>query len=207
MSLFNDVIDELENPVIVNIGDSAGTHLQYIKGIYSENKRIRSLSVNLDPEAVKRIKEIGLEAIQARVEDMHNYKINADVFVCFETHEHLMSPINFLHELLSKTTAKYLIITVPYLRNSRVGLYHIRKGYKDNVSAENMHIYELDPEDWKLIVMHSGWAIVKEKIYLQYPKKSLLRITKALWRKYDFEGFFGMVLRKDDIWSSKYNDW
>jgi len=207
ISLLDDVINRLENPVIVDIGDSAGTHLQYIQELYSENNNIRCLSVNLDPEAIKKIKEKGFEAIQTRAENLYNYNINVDVFLCFQTLEHLMSPINFLYELSSKTTAKYLIITVPYLKNSRVGLYHIRRGDKEDVCAENTHIFELNPEDWKLIVRHSGWRIIKEMVYLQYPKRSLLRITKALWRKYDFEGFYGMILERNDVWSSRYKDW
>ncbi|MBZ0109647.1 MAG: hypothetical protein K8F52_13360 [Candidatus Scalindua rubra] len=207
ISLLDNVINKLENPVIVDIGDSAGTHLQYIQELYSENNNIRCISVNLDPEAIKKIKEKGFEAIQARAENLHDYNINADVFLCFQTLEHLMNPINFLYKLSSRTTAKYLIITVPYLKNSRIGLYHIRCGDKDDACAENTHIFELNPEDWKLIVRHSGWSVTKERVYLQYPKRSLLRITKALWRKYDFEGFYGMVLERNDEWSSRYKDW
>jgi hypothetical protein len=50
-----------ERITIVDIGDSAGTHLQYIKGLH-QDRNIRSLSVNVDSEAVSRIKEKGLEA-------------------------------------------------------------------------------------------------------------------------------------------------
>jgi len=207
ISLFNNVIDEFENPVIVDIGDSAGTHLQYINGLYSKNKNIRSLSVNLDPEAVKRVKEKGLEAIQSRVEDLQNYNINADLILCFETLEHLMNPCCFLYELMKNTNVKYLVITVPYLKRSRVGLRHIRREKGDIVQAENTHIFELSPEDWKLILRHSGWDIVKEDIFLQYPRKSPYRFTKLLWRKYDFEGFYGLILKRDNTWSSRYLDW
>jgi hypothetical protein len=50
-----------ERITIVDIGDSAGTHLQYIKGFH-QDRNIRSLSVNVDSEAVSRIKEKGLDA-------------------------------------------------------------------------------------------------------------------------------------------------
>jgi hypothetical protein len=207
ISLFDDVVGELENPVIVDIGDSAGTHLQYINGLYSKNKNIRSLSVNLDPEAVRRIKGKGLEAIQSRVEDLQNYNINADVFLCFETLEHLMNPCYFLYELMKKTNVKYLVVTVPYLKRSRVGLHHIRCEKGDIVQAENTHVFELSPGDWKLILRHSGWDIVKDDIFLQYPRRSLYRFTKLLWRKYDFEGFYGLILKRDWTWPSRYLDW
>lgn len=112
-----------------------------------------------------------------------------------------------MHELSVKTNARYLIITVPYLRKSRVGLHHIRNNHRDNVNAENTHIFELGTEDWKLIANHSGWVVVKEKIYLQYPRRSLWHMTKPLWRRFDFEGFYGLILKRDEAWSSKYFNW
>ena len=207
ISLVNEVIGEFDKPTIVDIGDSAGTHLQYIIGLHSKNKKIQCLSVNLDAQAVEKIKQKGLEAVNARAEDLHKYNIKADMFISFETLEHLMNPCHFLYELSIKTNAKYLVITVPYLQNSRVGLHHIRGGGLRDVYAENTHIFELSPKDWKLLVKHSGWNVAQERIYLQYPKRGFLWITKALWRRFDFEGFYGMILTKDNTWSSKYMDW
>jgi 2-polyprenyl-3-methyl-5-hydroxy-6-metoxy-1,4-benzoquinol methylase len=207
ISLVNDIIGEIDKPTIIDIGDSAGTHLQYIMGLHSKNKDIKCLSVNLDDQAVRKIKEKGLEAVNARAEDLHKYNINPDIFLCFEILEHLMNPSYFLYELSTKTNAKYLIITVPYLKNSRVGLHHIRRGVIGNIYAENTHIFELSPKDWKLLVKHSGWNISKERIYFQYPLKGFLRITKPLWKYRDFEGFYGMVLTRDNTWSSQYMHW
>lgn len=207
ISLVNEFISEFEKPTIVDIGDSAGTHLQYIIGLHSKNIKIQCLSVNLDAKAVEKIKQKGLEAVNARAEDLHKYNIDADIFLCFETLEHSMNPCHFLHELSTKTNAKYMVITVPYLKNSRVGLHHIRGGVLRNVYAEHTHIFELSPKDWKLLVRHSGWSISQERIYLQYPKWRLFWFTKALWRRFDFEGFYGMILTKDDTWSSRYMDW
>ncbi len=206
ISLVQKVINELESPVIVDIGDSAGTHLQYIMGLYNK-KKLECLSVNLDLEAVERIKEKGLAAVHAKAEDISKYNIDADIFLCFELLEHLMNPCLFLHQLSEKTNAKYLIFTVPYRKESRVGLYHIRAGRKENVSAENTHIFELNPEDWKLISKHSGWEIFEERIFLQYPRRGLLRATQPLWKRYDHEGFYGLILKRDNAWSAKYEDW
>jgi hypothetical protein len=210
MSLVGRVIDEFESPVIVDIGDSSGTHLRYIQGLYSKRKTIRSLSVNINAESVERIKSMGLEAVQARAENIEAYNVNPDIFLCFQTLEHIMNPIYFLHDLAVKTTAKYLIVTVPYISESRMGLYHIRDirvDKKGAAIAENTHIFELDPDDWKLLIKHSGWGVKYERIYRQYPVRGALRITKGLWGKFDFEGFYGMILEKDDTWSSKYADW
>lgn len=206
MSIIGKVIKSVDSPIVVDIGDSSGTHLQYIAGLYS-NKRIRALSVNVDIKAVERIKTKGLEAVHARAEDLQHYDVNADIFLCLETLEHLMNPSFFLHELSSKTDAQYLIVTVPYLRKSRVGVHHIRGKTQTPANPENTHIFELSPEDWKLLMLHSGWTVVYEQNYLQYPKRKILRIMQSLWRKFDFEGFCGMILKRDDCWSKKYNGW
>lgn len=207
ISLVNKVIGEFAAPVIVDIGDSAGTHLQYLLGLHAPERKIRCLSVNLDAKAVEKIHAKGLEAVKTRAEDVQNYNIEVDIFMCFQTLEHLMNPSQFLYDLSTKTCAKHLIITVPYLRTSRVGLHHIRSGCEQEVQAEKTHIFELCPADWKLLLRHSGWDAVSEEIYLQYPRRGIWRMTQPFWRKFDFEGFYGMILKRDQSWSSKYLDW
>lgn len=207
MSLIDRVINEFEQAVIADVGDSSGTHLEYITVLYSKDKDLKCLSVNLDIKAVERIKNKGFEAIHARAEDLHKHGVDADIFLCFEILEHMTDPCKFLYDLSSKTNAKYLIASVPYLKKSRVGLHHIRAGRKDKVNAENTHILELSPEDWKLVAKHGGWEVVEDKIYFQYPKWSVWRFTKPLWKKLDFEGFYGIILKRDDSWSSLYQDW
>ena len=198
--------------IIADIGDSAGTHIQYIKSLFGD-RNIRTISVNLDPKAVKRIREKGFEAICARAEEIgEKYNITADIFLCFETLEHLMNPAEFLYKL-SKTNCDLLVITVPYLKSSRIGLHQIRNLNKQNLSrkkimsAENTHIFELSPEDLQLLFKFAGWSVVFERIYLQYPKKHWLRITKWYWRMFDFEGFYGVILKRDSTWSKLYTGW
>ncbi|PKN76422.1 MAG: hypothetical protein CVU52_04875 [Deltaproteobacteria bacterium HGW-Deltaproteobacteria-10] len=193
-----------EAMTIVDIGDSAGTHLQYIQALY---KNIRALSVNLDNSAVQKIKGKGLEAIQARAEELELSSVNADIFLSFEMLEHLSDPINFLKKLSVGSQCKAFIVTIPYLQRSRIGLHHIRGRSSSVVSAESTHIFELSPHDWKLIFMHTGWSVCFDKIYLQYPKYGLLRLTKSIWKKFDFEGFYGAVLVRDNTYSKLDKDW
>jgi len=205
--LVNQALQPLikNNITIIDIGDSAGTHIRYLQNLYRDYK-IRFLSVNLDETAVDKIKSMGLEAICCRAEELTEYSIDADIFLSFEMLEHLMNPSKFLKDLSDKTACKRLVVTVPYISNSRVGLHHIRGGDKNKkCTPENTHIFELSPLDWKLIFMHSGWKILSEKIYLQYPKKGLLHLMKGYWKKNDFEGFYGAVLMRDHSWSQMYN--
>lgn len=193
---------------IADIGDSSGTHIQYLKGLEKDlNYKVNALSVNLDPVAVEKIKSLGLAAALCRAEDLHE-KLNftADLFTSFEMLEHLFNPISFLKSLAEKGAGEYFVATVPYLRKSRVGMHHIRANIKKSFNAENTHIFELSPEDWKLIFKFSGWEIIQEDIFTQYPQRGLLKLTKPLWRRLDFEGFYGVILKKDSTWSSLYSD-
>lgn len=190
---------------VVDIGDSAGTHIQYIKSLY-QDCNLHCLSVDVSSKAVSRIREKGLEAIQARAEDLTTLSIKADVFLSFETLEHLTDPCEFLRGLSEKANCKALVVTVPYLARSQVGLHHIRHNLRHRVNSENTHIFELSPQDWQLIFKHSGWEVQADRIYLQYPRRSILRpLLKRYWQYLDFEGFYGAILRPDKSWSRLYD--
>ena len=191
---------------LVDIGDSAGTHVDYLAKIIDDTQ-LKMLSVNLDSKAVEKIKKKGLEAIHSRAEDLKNYNINPDLFMSFQTIEHLNSPVTFLKSISKNTTCQYFVMTLPYLSQSRIGLEHIKHNLKEKVHAENIHIFELSPKDWELIFKHTGWEILKEQTFFQYPKKHPLRLLKNSWIKYDFEGFYGVILKKNLSWTDQYLDW
>ncbi len=193
-----------EDVTIVDIGDSSGTHIQYLQGMFGE---FNALSVNLDEKAIKKIKNKGLKAICSRAEDLDEHDVQADLFLSFEMLEHLSNPIEFLHSLSENTSCKGFVVTVPYLAQSRVGLHHIRQKSRKDIFAENTHIFELSPDDWRLIFQHSGWTVEYDQVYLQYPKRSWLRATKSFWRKNDFEGFYGAIITRNSTYSELYKSW
>jgi 2-polyprenyl-3-methyl-5-hydroxy-6-metoxy-1,4-benzoquinol methylase len=197
---------------VVDIGDSSGAHIQYLHGGATGNRqKIKAISVNLDPLAVEKIKNKGLNAILCRAEELYNSpefkNEEVDLFLSFETLEHLFDPISFMYRISTMAKCKYFVITVPYLAQSRMGLHQVRNNLTKNMMAENTHIFELSPEDWKLLFQFSGWRVVEEKIYRQYPKYGLLRFMQLIWKKYDFEGFYGVILEKDQTYSDKYKSW
>lgn len=190
---------------VVDIGDSSGAHIAALKALLPDGGH-RFLSVNLDEKAVERVKARGFEALLCRAESLHERGVKADIFLSFETLEHLNDPATFLHRL-SKTSCDRLVLTVPYVTESRVGLHHLRAGLTKTVSPETVHMFELCPADLKLLASHCGWAVETERIYRQYPLNSPLRGTRAIWKSWDFEGFYGLVLRRDDSKSSLYTGW
>ena len=58
---------------IVDIGDSSGTHSNYIKKLI-QNDGLKLLSVNLDPKAIEKIKQKGFEAILSKAEELQKYQ-------------------------------------------------------------------------------------------------------------------------------------
>lgn len=207
MDLTNTAISSLcrsSDPItVVDIGDSAGSHIQYIQALHKE-RRLQCMSINIDVAAVRRIRDKGLQAEQLRAEEIGSRGFKADIFISFEMLEHLENPVQFLKDLSAQTTCRAMVITVPYLEQSRVGLYHIRDGVRQPRTPERTHIFELSPTDWRLLLMHAGWKVQEERLYLQYPKRGLLRLMKPLWKALDFEGFWGAVLLRDHAWSNLY---
>lgn len=206
-----DLLKNKKNLNIVDIGDSSGTHITYLKSILSKGsfENLRTLSVDIDPVAVKKIKDKGLDAICCRAEELHliNDGVEADLFLMYEALEHFFNPIGFLHDMSVKSKCEYFVITIPYVKNSRVGLHQLRHNSERVMNAESTHIFELSPEDWDWLFKFSGWEIVYRDKYLQYPKSFPLNMTKYIWRKFDFEGFYGVVLKKNLKYSKKYLDW
>lgn len=199
-----------EKVSIVDIGDSSGAHLQYLKYILENNISFdrfsfKFLSVNLDPIAVSKIQQKGMEAILCKAEALFDeYNIKADLIISYEMIEHLCDPVTFLEGMSKSAQESYFVVTVPYITQSRVGLHHIRHKQHRSVYPEDTHIFELSPMDWKLIFLHSGWEVIEELIYRQYPRKSLLWVMKPFWKRYDFEGFYGVILRRNHRWSDCY---
>lgn len=198
----------LRKLMVVDIGDSAGTHMFYLKNLLGDKYEIDAIGVNLDPRAIKKIEAKGVKAVLCRAEDLRlDDKI--DLFTSFEMVEHLHNPAIFFRNMAKKTKCDRFVITVPYVKNSRVALYHTRFPDNKKVHAEEEHIFELSPKDWKLLILHSGWRVAYEEIYYQYPRRIPLisRLLANFWKMRDFEGFWGAILEKDTSISDLYMDW
>ena len=192
---------------VVDIGDSCGTHMLYLKSLH-EAQNVQTISVNLDDRAIKKIEARGLKAMLCRAEEL-KLDFSVDLATSFEMVEHLHNPAIFFRRMAKQPIFSQMVITVPYLRNSRVGLHHLRAGNKNLLRAEDEHIFELSPRDWELLLKHSGWKVVKSEIYYQYPRSmfGLSQLWAMFWKVFDFEGFWGAILKKDTEFSDLYLDW
>jgi len=186
---------------IVDLGDSSGLHLLYTKEINLDilDKRDCSyVGVNIDGGALKKIEDKGFRAIYYDIEEaIFKYEdfVDADYVFMFETLEHLNNPATVLRKIKEDINPKALIITVPFVRGSRVGIEKTSTG-KINLTPEDVHIFELSPKDWGQLFTYAEWTIDYEQVYYQY-KRNLM--TNWFWRWYweyfDYEGFIGYVLK------------
>ena len=194
---------------VVDIGDSAGTHMLYLKALTEEKFQLKTISVNLDPRAIEKIRARGLHAVLCRAEELDLGDRKVDLYTSFQMVEHLHNPAIFFRRLAVKADCESMVITVPYLRCSRVGLHHVRSKSRKMIFAEDEHIFELSPGDWTLLLLHSGWKVKSSQIYYQYPRRWPIAraVLSWFWKNTDFEGFWGAVLEKDMSLSNQYQDW
>lgn len=194
---------------VVDIGDSAGTHIKKLRKLLEDENgpQLQAVSVNLDSAAVEKIIRGGGTAVCCRAEEYVS-ESRVDLFLSYEMVEHLHNPALFFHHLAKADNGDYMVITVPYVRNSRVALRSSLSGQK-NIHAEGEHIFELSPADWKKLILHSGWRTLEEEIYFQYPTgiPVISPILRKIWQRYDFEGFLGLVMKRDMSVANEYLDW
>lgn len=194
---------------VADIGDSAGTHMLYLRELTKDRFCVDTISVDLDPKAIEKIRKRGFKATLCRAEELDLGDQHIDFFTSFQMVEHLHNPAIFFRRLAKKSKTDKIIVTVPYLKTSRVGLYGIRYITSKKISAAEEHIFELNPQDWTLLFLHAGWRVIHSQIYYQYPQRwsVISLILKLFWRHSDFEGFWGVILEKDTTLSDFYQDW
>lgn len=188
-----------------DVGDSDGS-VRLLLNKYSYGDKLSHVGINLQKNAVEKIRSKGLDAICADALSLGDQGASYDIVSAFETLEHLSDPIGFLQDI-RKVTNNRLILSVPFIRKSRLGLaYTSNKWPKDKApSIENTHIFELSSLDWKKIFLHSGWKVENEWKLIMFPLNRLSRlILQPFWRFVSFEGFWFVSLYKDSEFSSQY---
>jgi hypothetical protein len=193
---------------VADVGDSSGNHGIYLEAMAEPGEISRFVSVNLDPIAVEKIRKKGREAIHCRAEELDLNVIKPDIFLSFETVEHLLSPISFIHDLATKGAADYVLLTVPYVAQSRFGGIELRrKNVPDVLRAETLHIFEMSPTDWQRMFLFAGFRTETLSIYRQYPRFGFLRFMQPFWKRLDFEGFAAFLLKRDLTIANRFQDW
>jgi len=205
MDIIKALINRERSCTYLDIGDSDGS-MRLLLNEAIPHFHIESLGVNLQPKAIEKIRQKGLKAECLDAMEVGKTGMKYDVVSLFETLEHLPNPIGFL-EGIHDTVGHRLIISVPLVTKSRVSLRYLNDGWsKDKTpTIENTHIFELSPDDWKKIFLHTGWRVEREWSLRQFPEKGVLKIMmQYAWRKISFEGFWFVALTKDTFCKDKF---
>jgi len=189
---------------IIDLGDSSGNHILYMKELFKEYD-FKSISINLDEEAIRKIKGKGLNYATTSIEDYLNVigrpKELREVALLLQTLEHLENPISVLKGVKEQKVDGF-IITVPFVKRSRIGMHHLRNNFRSNLlkepNIENTHIFELSPDDWNVLFKYCGWEVEYQKVYYQFPVNLpiISLLLRWYWQLFDFEGFYGCILKK-----------
>jgi len=208
-NILGEIIGKNDRCTYADVGDSDGSVRLLLKNHFYGEK-LESVGVNLQETAVRKIREKGLDAICADALALGDNGVNYDVISVFETLEHLADPIGFLKRIKNVVKDR-LVISVPYVRRSRIGLGYISSKWpskwpKDRQpTIENTHIFELCPEDWIKIFAHTGWALDCDWKLFMFARFGFGRlILEPFWRIMSFDGFWFVSLYKDNRYSSQY---
>lgn len=192
-----------------DVGDSDGSIRLLLNKYYNVNE-LSYVGINLQNSAVEKIRSKGLDAICADALSLGDQGVTYDIVSAFETLEHLPDPIGFL-DGMKKVTNERLIVSVPFIRHSRIGLAYLSQKWlrqwpeDKKPTIENTHIFELSPKDWKKLFLHRGWKVDREWKLMMFPSNRPSRlILQPFWRFVSFEGFWFVSLYKDSEYSSKY---
>jgi len=189
---------------ILDIGDSDGSTRLLLKA--SLGVDFESLGVNLQQKAVAKMRARGLKGECVDAMDLGKSKSKYDIVSLFETMEHLPDPVGFLRSIRN-IVGQRLVISVPLLNRSRVGLRYLDSDWPADKAAtiENVHVFELCPSDWERLFRHSGWRVDREWKIRHYPSRGLLKhIMQFAWRRISFEGFWFVSLKRESAFESKF---
>jgi len=200
-----DIVADSGECSYADIGDSDGSVRLLLDRMVQRGK-LNSVGINLQRQAVEKMANKWLDAICADALAVCESSVDYDLVSAFETLEHLSDPIGFLNKIKNITKHR-LIISVPYIRKSRVGLTYLSSKWSPGKTPtiENTHIFELSPRDWGKIFRHTGWKIDREWKLMMFPRNKLSRlILQPYWRFVSFEGFWFVSLSKCNKYVSQY---
>ncbi|MDI6758767.1 MAG: methyltransferase domain-containing protein [Candidatus Omnitrophota bacterium] len=190
----------------VDVGDSDGAARELFMRAFPEGKNMKTLGINFEQETVDLIRSKGLTAECMDAMDLHKKGIKYDLVSVFETLEHLPDPISFL-EYIQEVVGCYLVISVPLVTASRVGLRYLTPKWEPykKPSYANNHVFEFSPRDWCKLFNHAGWAIETEWKIRQFPRSGPLNwLMSYAWRRISFEGYWFVLLKKDHSFSERF---
>jgi 2-polyprenyl-3-methyl-5-hydroxy-6-metoxy-1,4-benzoquinol methylase len=162
---------EIRTGRVLDVGDSDGILLRLLGK--------EGTGVNISSARVAMIEANGVTAAEANAENLPFGDATFDVVLCFETLEHVHSPVRVLTELsrVCRDDGR-VFVSVPRVSHSRIQPYVAGKPLGQG------HLFELGPDDFAALVSHTPLAVRWSTVcpLVAPPRTPAERIADWLWR-------------------------
>lgn len=140
--------------VIVDVGAAGGIFCEEAK---STAQFSRVLAIEPNKAQADTCREIGIEVIQATLEETVSLEFKADVVTSFETIEHVHSPRTFLEECRDLLAPEgLLVLTCPNFEGFDISVLGV-----DSDSLDAEHINMFNPDSISLLLESVGFEVVE----------------------------------------------
>jgi len=139
--------DEIARSSFVDVGDSDGIFLRALGK--------RGIGLNYTEGCTSYLMERGVTAVRGDAVKLPIADNGCDYTFCFETLEHLPSPMLALDEL-ARVSRKGVFVSVPGVTKTTVH----RAGYLDRPQPL-LHIFELSDAHWRALFTHTRLSVAK----------------------------------------------
>ncbi|TAK18720.1 MAG: methyltransferase domain-containing protein [Acidobacteria bacterium] len=172
LQFIDDVLGpaEIARSTFVDVGDSDGIFLRALGK--------RGIGLNYTDGSTRYLMERGVTAVRGDAVRLPIADDGCDYTFCFETLEHLPSPMLALNEL-ARVSRKGVFVSVPGVSQTTVH----RAGYLDRPQPL-LHVFELSDAHWRAVFTHTPLTVARaETADVVDAGRSLHeRIASALWR-------------------------
>ena len=143
-----------EETAVLNIGDTSGLLFQAM----GKN----GLSLNMRPERVAYIKAKGIDAVVGNAEALEFNDNAFDYIFCFQTLEHVRSPLQVLIEM-GRVARKAVFVSIPHVEQTHIWeRERFIRDYRqadeteiEHIQDDECHVFELCSEDVKKLLSYT----------------------------------------------------
>ena len=193
LMVFEEILKRfpLENKVVLEVGCGSG--------VFTKAAVVHSKSVTGTDVAKKAIKELALENkdeklkfITAAAENLPFKRNSFDAVLCFETLEHLKSPVAVLGEIYRVLKPRgRLYVSIPnWFAYDRLSTNNILKkvmfGIKQKIKSQNgmisSHLHFYSPAGWEKLFQHSGFQKIYSRPVFVWPFIPFKTLEKLIFK-------------------------
>jgi SAM-dependent methyltransferase len=194
---FSDAFPDMFDPEtrVLNIGDTSGL-------LYRAMGRT-GLSLNIRPDRVAYMQLQGLDAVVGDAEALEFEDDSFDYVLCFQTLEHVKSPLKILSEM-GRVARKAVFISIPFVKETRIwDREAFIRDYRQadpveamNITDDECHIFEFSSEDLQRLLSFTELTCADNFTLDYFPANGRETLTRRLVTRLTPSYFNFFVLEK-----------